>query len=154
MSLIRTYTCEVCGAAKRSDSDGWYMVAENRWHDTLEILVCDDPLAAQDGMMHLCGGSHLQRWVSEWMEPTRTEYPQATHLPSPQLLPEEKADPERRAALQIGQIKLDRSMLTSGIGDDRETMLAMLDAIEGVLHDHGSELVQQAEEEEVLVFDA
>lgn len=152
MSLLRTYTCEVCGAPKNPGDEGWYLAFENEWGDNLEILAWDDELAAQNGMMHLCGGGHLQRWVSHWMQPTRTEYPQATHLPSPDLSRE--IDPVRRTALQVGQIKVDRSALGAPAGDDPETLLTLLDALEDVLHEHGSELVPDPREDEVLVFDA
>ena len=157
MTQMRTYFCEVCGTRKHAGSKGWYLVLENQWRDNLEILVWDEAMAAQPEMMHFCCAEHVQQRVSEWMRPGQSDYPLVTHVPSPQS---GSADDEliclRRAALQLGRLSVDRAMLAAQSGQDREGLMAVLDAIEAVLQtpDGSPDAEEDAEEKAMLAFDA
>ena len=149
MSQVRTYLCEICGVRKRPDSKGWFLVLENQWRDNLEILAWDPVLAAQPNMMHLCCSEHVQELVCEWMRPTPGQPALEGRLPD---LVAGETDAFRRAALQLGQLSVDRAML----GEDHEHLMAVLDALEVALQAQASSPKEEedAEDARMLVYDA
>ena len=149
MSQVRTYLCEICGIRKRPDSKGWFLVLENQWRDNLEILAWDPVLAAQPSMMHLCSSEHVQELVCEWMRPTPEQASSESRLPD---FVAGDIDAFRRAALQLGQLSVDRALL----GEDHEHLMAVLDALEMALQAQASSLKEEDDPENtrMLVYDA
>ena len=135
MSQVHRYECEVCGIQER-DHSHWLLVSDEPRAHNIDILNWDDKLAAQPGICHLCCPDHLQVLVGRWMMPD---------LGIPKSAAEEPAD----TSPTLREFSLERAVLSSSLETDRESLLAMLDAVELVLKGSGV-----AEEEDKSVFDA
>ena len=155
MSLYRHYTCDVCGEF-REQGQQWFLVSENRWGDTVDILNWDPVLAASPGVRHVCSTGHLHALLAGWMRSGVLEHcrdPLAAPARSEFSLPL-WTDQGRMKAAQIGEISIDRTIL-NGEATERGTLLSVLDAIEEVLQQNveDDEFCSQSEEP-ALVFDA
>lgn len=158
MSLYRHYTCDVCGAF-REQGQQWFLVTENRWGDTVDILAWDPVLAGGSGVRHVCSTGHVHSMLAQWM---RTGELERCHNPE-SLAKSEFAvpywsDESRKRAAQIGELTVDQATLNSQTAS-REALMSVLDAIEAVLQDHAcdEEYATEAGEEQepaALVFDA
>jgi hypothetical protein len=137
MSQVHRYECEVCGMQER-DHTNWLLVSDQPHAQNIDILQWDDKLAAQPGICHLCCADHLQVLVSTWMMPA---------LGIPDGVAKEAAAEMRPSLLR--EFSLERACLSSSLETDRESLLAMLDAVEIVLK--GSAMT---EEEDTSAFDA
>lgn len=138
MSRVQNYKCEVCGIEERDHSQ-WLLVSDQPSAHHIDILKWNDKLAEQPGICHLCCTQHLQVLVGAWMMPS-------LDIPEP--------PGERDAALDggssmLGELNLDRACLSSGLDTDRDSMLAVLEAMEIVLKNS-----QFREEEQAPVYDA
>jgi hypothetical protein len=136
MSQVHQYECEVCGTHER-DHSKWLLVSNEPRAHNIDILNWNDKLAAQPGICHLCCTDHLQVLVSAWMMPD---------LGIPEGIASKQA--ENRPSL-LREFSLERACLSSSLETDRESLLAMLDAVEVALQ--GSAV---SEEEDMPVFDA
>ncbi|MGZ4838344.1 MAG: hypothetical protein ACXVZR_07310 [Terriglobales bacterium] len=136
MSQVHRYECEVCGSQER-DHTNWLLVSDEPRARNIDILNWDDKLAAQPGICHVCCTDHLQVLVGRWMMPDLGIRQNA----------EAQADAETSASLR--EFSLERACLSSSMETDRESLLAMLDAVEIVLKGSGV-----TEEEDTSVFDA
>ena len=132
MSQVQNYQCDVCGA-QAGDHRNWLLVSDQPRAQNIDILSWDDKLAAQPGICHLCCADHVQVLVSTWMMPD-------LGIPTPGEPPDPSA--EDPSSL-LRQFDFERA-LSGGLDADRESLLAMLDAVEVVLR--GS---TPADEEEV-----
>jgi hypothetical protein len=136
MSRVQGFKCEVCGIEER-DHSKWLLVSDQpRAHD-IDILKWNEKLAEQPGICHLCCTEHMQILVSTWMMPD---------LGIPEHV--EAHDSQENASM-LSEFNLDRACLSSGLETDRESLLAMLDAVEMVLTS-----AKFQEEEQLQVFDA
>ncbi len=133
MSRVQEYKCEVCGL-QELDHTNWLLVSDQPRAHNIDILRWDDKLAAQPGICHLCCANHLQVLVSTWMMPD-------LGIPAP---PEEA---DAGDISPLSHFNFDRACST--LGNDREAMLAMLDAVEAALQ--GS---QADEPDAAQAFDA
>ncbi|MBZ5567373.1 MAG: hypothetical protein LAN64_05920 [Acidobacteriia bacterium] len=133
MSQVHGYKCEICGI-EDSDHSNWLLVSDQPRAHNIDIIEWDDKLAAQPGICHLCCTDHLQVLVGAWMMPDLG-------------IPPAEATDDRRAKLNT--FNMDRACLSSGLETDRESMLAMLDAVEVVL-----QTSKLDDEEPTTVFDA
>jgi hypothetical protein len=134
MNEIRTYVCEVCGR-QEADHSGWFLVAEDGSRDTLDVLPWDERVANQPGMCQVCCADHVQRLAASWMMP-QTE----SHLQlSPPRRPPEPNLEEQGAAALLGELSINRAWIGGGAGEDQDSLLAILDAIEVVLRDPAGE---------------
>jgi hypothetical protein len=122
MSQVREYQCEVCGTQAR-DHSNWLLVSEQPQAHNIDILNWDEKLAAQPGICHLCCADHVQVLVGTWMMPQLTTREQSEV---------ETSGPEQPSSL-LRELNLERACLSSGLETDRESLLAMLDAVEVVL---------------------
>jgi hypothetical protein len=138
MSQVHRYECEVCGLQER-DHTNWLLVSDEPRAQNIDILQWDDKLAAQPGICHLCCADHLQVLVSTWMMPD---------LGIPAGVAAREAAAEDRPSL-LREFSLERACLSSSLETDRDSLLAMLDAVEVVLK---SSTV--TEEEDTSAFDA
>jgi len=135
MSRIQTYKCEVCGMQEQ-DHSKWLLVSDQpRAHD-IDILSWDDKLAEQPGICHVCCTDHLHVLVGSWMMPDLG-------------IPEQDAQPDAADRVEMmKEFNFDRACLSSALETDRDSLLAMLDAVEVVLKTSGFQ------QEEQPVFDA
>ena len=154
MSLYRHYTCDVCGAF-REEGQSWFLITENRWGDTVEILVWDPVLAARPGVRHVCSPGHAHAMMADWMRTGRLD---ACHDPlaaqSTEFAVPFWNEEGRRTAAHIGELSIDRTAILNGGSNDREALMSVLDAIESVLSDHAVDQEYASDQEETLVFDA
>ena len=155
MSLSRHYTCDVCGEFREAGQQ-WFLVTENRWGDTVDILNWDPVLAGGAGVRHVCSTGHLHALLARWMRTGVLEHCHDTMAvgKSEFSLPF-WSDEGRMKAAQIGEVSIDRTIL-NGEATDRGTLMSVLDAIEAVLEDNVAEEEQVAPSEEgvALIFDA
>ena len=133
MSRGRNYKCEVCGLQERDHSQ-WLLVSDQPREHHIDILKWNDKLAEQPGICHLCCAQHLRVLVSAWVMPD-------LGIPEPLGI--------RDAARDEGSSILGELSLSSGFNTDRESMLAVLDAVEVVLKDS-----QFQKEDQAPVYDA
>ena len=138
MSRVQNYKCEVCGIEERDHSQ-WLLVSDQPSAHHIDILKWNDKLAEQPGICHLCCTQHLQVLVGAWM------MPEPRHSGA--------AGRTRRGlgwgSSMLGELNLDRACLSSGLDTDRDSMLAVLEAVEIVLKSS-----QFQEEEQAPVYDA
>jgi hypothetical protein len=137
MSQVHRYECEVCGIQER-DHSKWLLVSDQPHVQNIDIHPWDDKLAAQPGICHLCCFDHLQVLVSSWMMPA---------VGIPEGAAKEAAAETRPSSLR--EFSLERACLSSSLETDRESLLAMLDAVEVVLQGAAT-----GEEEDTSAFDA
>ena len=135
MSQVQGYRCEVCGVQERDHSQ-WLLVSDQPRAHNIDILNWDEKLAAQPGICHLCCTEHLQVLVSSWMMPDLGISSAA-----------QEAAEERSSLLR--EFSLERACMNSSLDNDRESLLAMLDAVELALKGAGA-----SDEEDRQVFDA
>jgi hypothetical protein len=135
MSQVHRYECEVCGVQER-DHTNWLLVSDQPRAENIDILNWDDKLAAQPGICHVCCADHLQVLVSRWMMPDLG-------------IPEGAGDAAAARPSLLRNFSLERACLGSSLETDRESLLAMLDAVEVVLQGAGV-----TEEDDTAVFDA
>ncbi len=136
MSRVQSYKCEVCGMQEQ-DHSKWLLVSDQpRAHD-IEIVSWDDKLAEQPGICHVCCTEHLHMLVGSWMMPDLGIPEQVSQLDAGESLDTMK------------EFNFDRACLSSALDTDRESLLAMLDAVEVVLKSSGFQ-----QEDKQPVFDA
>ena len=138
MSRALNYKCEVCGIQER-DHSHWLLVSEQPRAHHIDILKWNDKLAEQPGICHLCCPQHLQVLVGAWMMPD---------LGIPESTGRRDTIVDERSSM-LGELNLDRACLSSGFNTDRESMLAVLEAVEVVLRSS-----QFQEEDQSPVYDA
>ena len=120
MSQVQGYRCEVCGIEER-DHSSWLLVSDQPRAHNIDILKWNEKLAQQPGICHLCCSEHVQILVSTWMMPD---------LGIPERAEEASAEESNSI---LGEFNFDRACLSGGLETDRESLLAMLDAVEVVL---------------------
>jgi hypothetical protein len=146
MSETRAYNCEICGLAQR-DSQGWFLVRSEHSSDRVSVLRWDERRAQHKDVHSVCSADHARELVARWVfsgtlccgalgARWRIDSPSAVACGEPPAAPR---DPR---AVDLDH--LDNA--TPG------TLLAILDAVEVVLHDK----LEQVEEDdqEVLLYDA
>lgn len=138
MSRVQDYKCEVCGMQER-DHSRWLLVSDQPRAHHIDILKWNDKLAQQPGICHVCSARHLQVLVGAWMMP---------ELAIPEQ-PKERDDNVDEGSSILGDLNLDRACLSSGLDADRDSMMAVLEAVEIVLKTSHFQ-----EEEQAPVYDA
>jgi hypothetical protein len=138
MSRVQNYKCEVCGIEER-DHSRWLLVSDQPRAHHIDILKWNDKLAEQPGICHLCCTRHLQVLVGAWMMPD-------LDIPEPPAKRDATGDD---ASSVLGELNLDRACLSRGLDTDRDSMLAVLEAVEIALKSSHFQ-----EEEQAPVYDA
>lgn len=138
MGRVQDYKCEVCGMQERDHSQ-WLLVSDQPRAHHIDILKWNDKLAQQPGICHVCCARHLQVLVGAWMMP---------ELTTPEQSKERDDIVDQRSSI-LGELNLDRACLSSGLDTDRDSMMAVLEAVEIVLKTSHFQ-----EEEQAPVYDA
>lgn len=145
------FRCEVCGAAQAGH--GWFLVAEDRDSDTLQILKWNGRLAEHPNVRHLCSAGHVQQFVSQWMLTGGLDagWSDPDHVSETPGLGNEVD-----ASYRLGELTLDRASFAA-LGERPDMLSSILEAIEGALGPAGSGLPaedEEQEEETAPVYDA
>lgn len=138
MSRVQNYKCEVCGMQERDHSQ-WLLVSDQPRAHHIDILKWNDKLAEQPGICHLCCTQHVQVLVGAWMVPD---------LSIPRAPGARDAAGDEGSSI-LGELNLDHACMSSGLDSDRESMLAVLEAVEIALKSS-----QFQEEEQSPAYDA
>jgi hypothetical protein len=122
---------------QEQDHSKWLLVSDLPRAHHIDILSWDDRLAEQPGICHVCCTEHLHVLVGSWMMPDLG-------------IPEQSSQPDADDHIEMmKEFNFDRACLSSGLETDRESLLAMLDAVEVVLKSSGFQ-----QEDNQPVFDA
>jgi len=147
MNQISAYKCEVCGTRKLNSH--WFLVKEDRWRATLEILQWDAKTASESNVGHACSAAHVEQLVSYWVTYGGLNYNNTR--PQPQLAPV-LVEPGPLPNI-VGKLTVDRSKLHRGLETQPGMLATILDAIDVALQT--TEYLEHEEErEQDFKFDA
>jgi hypothetical protein len=147
MNQISAYKCEICGTRKLN-SHG-FLVKEDRWRATLEILQWDAKTASESNVGHACSAAHVEQLVSYWVTYGGLNYNNTR--PQPQLAPV-PVEPGPLPNI-VGKLTVDRSKLHRGLETEPGMLATILDAIDVALQT--TEYLEHEEErEQDFKFDA
>jgi hypothetical protein len=77
MHPVRSFACSICGEEKL-DQPGWFLLMEDPWLDSLQVLHWEEQLATRQGTHSLCNPIHVQELVAHWMVTGSLSYPFAS----------------------------------------------------------------------------
>jgi len=147
MNQISAYKCEICGTRKLNSH--WFLVKEDRWRATLEILQWDAKTASQSNVGHACSAAHVEQLVSYWVTYGGLNYNNTR--PQPQLAPV-LVEPGPLPNI-VGKLTVERSKLHRGLETQPGMLATILDAIDVALQT--TEYLEHEEErEQDFKFDA
>ncbi len=147
MNQISAYKCEICGTRKLNSH--WFLVKEDRWSATLEILQWDAKTASESNVGHACSAAHVEQLVSYWVTYGGLNYNNTR--PQPQLAPV-LVEPGPLPNI-VGKLTVDRSKLHRGLETQPGMLATILDAIDVALQT--TEYLEHEEErEQDFKFDA
>ncbi len=147
MNHISAYKCEICGTRKLNSH--WFLVKEDRWRATLEILQWDAKTASESNVGHACSAAHVEQLVSYWVTYGGLNYNNTR--PQPQLAPV-LVEPGPLPNI-VGKLTVDRSKLHRGLEIQPGMLATILDAIDVALQT--TEYLEHEEErEQDFKFDA
>jgi|GraSoiStandDraft_30_1057271.scaffolds.fasta_scaffold262876_2 hypothetical protein len=147
MNQISAYKCEICGTRKLNSH--WFLVKEDRWRATLEILQWDAKTASESNVGHACSAAHVEQLVSYWVTYGGLNYNNTR--PQPQLAPV-LVEPGPLPNI-VGKLTVDRSKLHRGLETQPGMLATILDAIDVALQT--TEYLEHEEErEQDFKFDA
>jgi len=146
--------CVIC-REEHLDSDGWFLLTENRWTDRLKILNWNDVLASQPGVHAACCAGHVQQLVVHWMVTGSLEYPFARSRPEPRrsLLsrpehpPVRHAEPDLSGSRTLSELAVDRQSLERVLMENPESMVGILKALLSALGSSSVSAIDQPDEE-------
>jgi hypothetical protein len=147
MNQISAYKCEICGTRKLNSH--WFLVKEDRWSATLEILQWDAKTASESNVGHACSAAHVEQLVSYWVTYGGLNYNNTR--PQPQLAPV-LVEPGPLPNI-VGKLTVERSKLHRGLETQPGMLATILDAIDVALQT--TEYLEHEEErEQDFKFDA
>jgi hypothetical protein len=147
MNQISAYKCEICGTRKLNSH--WFLVKEDRWSATLEILQWDAKTASESNVGHACSAAHVEQLVSYWVTYGGLNYNNTR--PQPQLAPV-LVEPGPLPNI-VGRLTVDRTKLHRGLETQPGMLATILDAIDVALQT--TEYLEHEEErEQDFKFDA
>lgn len=145
--------CAIC-LESRTDSDGWFLLTENRWTDRLKILGWDDRLAVEPGVYSACGAEHVQQLVIHWMAVGTLDYPFARASAGEKRPPRRRAttaepgEPDTRGMKVFGELAVHRESLERILSESPESLGSILMALISALGTPASPAPTQEEEKE------
>lgn len=132
------YACSICGEESPLPRH-WFLVAENRWEDKLQILEWNERLAAQPGIHHACATSHVQELVIHWMTTGTLNYPFARVAPWDGPLRRwsdiwaPQPDVDLGSMRPVGELSVHRESIRRVLSEDPNSLKTMLEALSGAL---------------------
>lgn len=128
--------CVIC-REEHIESDGWFLLTENRWTDRVKIFGWNDLLASQPGVHAACCAGHVQQLVVHWMATGSLEYPFAESRPEHRrsLLPRSEgpavvhAEPDVSGGKILSELAVHRESLERALLESPESLAAILRAL-------------------------
>ena len=128
--------CVICHE-EHIESDGWFLLTENRWTDRVKIFGWNDVLASQEGVHAACCAGHVQQLVVHWMATGSLEYPFAQSRPEhrhsilarPQRRAAVHAEPDASGSRVLSELAVHRESLERVLVEHPESLLGMLQAL-------------------------
>lgn len=146
MIQTHTCTCELCGC-EQQDSSGWYLVRSEQKRDCVSVLRWDERRAQQKDVHPVCSADHARELVARWVF--------SGTLCCGALGARWRIDSPTAAACgdTHGTARDPRSVDLEHLQNATPgTLLAILDAVEVVLHDKLEQV--DHDDQEVLLYDA
>ena len=142
--------CVIC-REEHIDSDGWFLLTENRWTDRVMIFGWNDVLASQPGVHAACCAGHVQQLVVHWMATGSLEYPFAESRPEHKrsLLPRAArpaavhAEPNVSGSRVLSELAVHRESLERALVESPESLAAILRALLSALGDSSVSTIDQ-----------
>lgn len=123
--------CSVCGLVTFRH-DGWFLVIENRWLDSLRIFTWHASLATQKDIKSACCQQHLRVLIAHWLDQASLRLPPTDDLPMPIAGRPAGAgvhlDPHSLGCL-IGELSVHRESFSRGWTGSPATLECILDAL-------------------------
>ena len=127
--------CVICHEG-HNESDGWFLLTENRWTDRVKIFGWNDVLASQPGVHAACCAGHVQQLVVHWMATGSLDYPFALSRPEHRcsiLAPEKPAavhaEPDASGSRVLSELAVHRESLERVLAENPESLAGMLHAL-------------------------
>ena len=146
--------CVIC-REEHSESDGWFLLTENRWTDRVKIFSWDEGLASQPGVHAACCADHVQQLVVHWMATGSLEYPFAQSRPARRR--SLRRQPERPASSPeeldvsgtrlLGELAVHRESLERVLVENPESLVGILRALLSALGGPSVTTIDQPGEE-------
>jgi hypothetical protein len=114
---MNAHVCSVCGMIK-AETESWFLLVENRWHDRLKIVRWDENAAKFDTTYHACGLAHAREFLHAWVTAGELLPP---HKMTLRPFPEEQSDEVQ----SIGDLSIHRHSLKN----TPEGLKSLLDAV-------------------------
>jgi len=128
--------CVIC-REQHIESDGWFLLAENRWTDRVKIFGWNDVLASQPGVHAACCAGHVQQLVVHWMATGSLDYPFAESRPEHKrpLLPRPArpdavhAEPNVFGTRVLSELAVHRETMQRALVENPESLTTILRAL-------------------------
>lgn len=152
--------CTIC-LEPRTQDDGWFLLAENRWTDRLKILGWSNALAAEPGVHAACSAEHVQQLVIHWMAMGTLDYPFARAYSDDKQLARESShscavvalEPDTRGMKVYGELAVHRESLERILAESPQSLGSILMALISALGHHDTPAtVEEDENEEKLLY--
>ena len=148
-----TPCCAIC-LEPRTETDGWFLLTENRWTDRLKILGWNDAVVSEPGVQAACGAAHVQQLVVHWMATGSLNYPFAHSGPADGRRGQQpgngplgaRLEPDTRGSKVMGELAVHRESLERLLREDPQSLGSVLAALISALTNH-TETIEPAEEQ-------
>jgi hypothetical protein len=142
MENQKRFMCTICGEHHRG-GDGWFLVAEDSWLESLKVLHWNEILAGQPEVHCLCSAAHVREMVARWMATGRLAYPFAS-VSSPRQKTTQSGNKkclvagaklEVQADGLIGELAVHRESLERALREHPQCLSTILEALLSALDD-------------------
>ncbi len=148
-----TPCCAIC-LEPRTETDGWFLLTENRWTDRLKILGWNDAVVSKPGVQAACGAAHVQQLVVHWMATGSLNYPFAQSGPAEGRRAHPagngrlgaRVEPDTMGSKVLGELAVHRESLERLLREDPQSLGSILAALISALTNH-TETTERAEEQ-------
>jgi hypothetical protein len=147
--------CAIC-LEPRVESDGWFLLAENRWTDRLKILAWNDTLATEPGVYAACGAEHVRQLVIHWMAVGSLDYPFArvdtgckrSTRKSAAMTEPCVTEPDTKGIKVFGELAVHRESLERVLTENPQCLASILMALISALGGPSTSIAAEEREDE------
>lgn len=157
MDVSQMNVCAICGG-RRLGTNSWFLVAENRWEDKLQVLQWNERLAAHEGVQRACSAAHVEELVVHWMTTGSLGYPFARAGFGVRNLRRSCArwdaiwDVDTKGAQLIGELAVHRESMDRVLVESPQSLRAILDALLGALRRESAGSDEGSQPEDELLY--
>ena len=142
--------CVIC-REEHIESDGWFLLAENRWTDRVKIFGWNEVLASQPGVHAACCAGHVQQLVVHWMATGSLDYPFAESRPEHgrSLLSRAErpaavqAEPDLSGSRVLSELAVHRESMERALVEKPESLVLILEALLSALENRSLSTIDQ-----------